>query len=425
MPMLGDAALASGHTTAHRASRGHCRGSLREAAPPRGLLLLEHARATNRTLEHGRATGGTPVLQTPTPGTQRLQQVPSAVPRPSGQCWDRWGSYLADDGRGLPQRPGGEGMGTAGSACRECGTEMPTGDRFCGGCGNRAMPSCGAPASTSGRSCPACGEALDDLDTFCPSCGSAAPLVGAPKASSVPAAPAPIPSAVPAGATIQRDVTVMRAAAAAAEASATPGAATSRSTKGANAVVAVASAVAVVAISVVVLALLAGTPAQDSSEAAAATTAATTTTVAAVTTTAPAPPAPPPTPEPQPPVTGVSTGPGSGSTRRYDEVSSRGQSSHFWSVVIESKRSRSDAEAVAARLGAMGYEAEIDPSSNYASLKPGYYVVHVGTYTDETSAYAAQEQIRPSVASAGFGDAYRRCFGDVPPCRENDPSIGH
>lgn len=195
-------------------------------------------------------------------------------------------------------------------------------------------------------------------------------------------------------------------------------------------VVAVASAVAVVAVSVVVLVLLAGRP---SSQDDAATTTTTTTT-----TTTPPTTLPPPTvvPDTAPPLdgpgtstgghsgSGAPTGPRSGSDRYsaggvYDTPAP----GIFWSVVVDSKRNRSEAEAIAADLVAMGQPAQVDQSTSYASLKPGYWVVHVGRFSDEYSAYRAQQQLQENLGSAGYPDVYRRCFGDVPPCRENDPRI--
>lgn len=314
--------------------------------------------------------------------------------------------------------------------CPVCATPISTADAFCGGCGNEVEASWG-PATPVGpvgsRVCPACNAPLDALDTFCGSCGSAAPR---PRSSATafkrPAAPAAaaIPTATPAAATIQRSPTSSPGAAPAPKAKPTVAV---RSSKNASVIVAVASAVAVVAVSVVVLVLLAGSPAQQVDSA-------TPTTSQASATSAPAPPASAPTSQPPdggssgPP--GVPTAPGSESSRedegyqrRSGDGSGSAGSAYFWSVIVDSKRDRSEAEAIARRLSSMGESAQVDRSSDYASLNPGYWVVHVGTYSDERSAYRAQQQLQVNLGSARFADVYRRCFGDKPPCRDNDPHI--
>src|SRR2546423_2994811 len=61
--------------------------------------------------------------------------------------------------------------------CGACGTENPSGARFCMSCGAalaRSCPSCGTEAPAQARFCPACGSALDQ--TAAPSPGEAAAL---------------------------------------------------------------------------------------------------------------------------------------------------------------------------------------------------------------------------------------------------------
>lgn len=320
---------------------------------------------------------------------------------------------------------GGDTVDAVATTCPVCGTPVSAQDAFCGGCGNSRTASWGTSKAVSTRACPACGAALDDLDTFCGTCGSAAPRSRAVSATAARADA--VPAAAPASATVQRSAVPEGTRV---HEPRTGSTGTVRSSKHATVVVAVASAAAVVAVTVVVLALLAGRPTTQDD-------AATTTT----TTVAPSSVSPPSTLQPPTVVTdtapplggsggstkgtpgpGSASGPGSGSGYGSGSGSGAGGGT-FWSVIVDSKRDRSEADAIARRLGTMGESAEVDWSSNYASLNPGYWVVHVGTYSDEYAAYRAQQQLQATLGSAGFADVYRRCFGDMPPCQDNNPRI--
>lgn len=86
-----------------------------------------------------------------------------------------------------PQQPAPQ---QAGGVCPKCGAPVPTGSRFCPGCGAqvapagnvcpkcgaqvpagaRFCPGCGNPMA-AGKVCPKCGKALEPGARFCPDCG--------------------------------------------------------------------------------------------------------------------------------------------------------------------------------------------------------------------------------------------------------------
>lgn len=81
----------------------------------------------------------------------------------------------------------------------------------------------------------------------------------------------------------------------------------------------------------------------------------------------------------------------------------------FWTVVLASVRdspeAADEAERVRRGLRADGVEAQVLDSSEYASLEPGFLVVHSGRFPDRTAAEAHLRQLR---AAGAAGDAYVR-----------------
>ena len=74
------------------------------------------------------------------------------------------------------------------------------------------------------------------------------------------------------------------------------------------------------------------------------------------------------------------------------------------SFVIADGATRQDAEAEAAAIRAAGFDANVVSSSTYRSLRPGYWVVYSGLFSNQADARRAAAQLR----AAGFGDAYER-----------------
>lgn len=74
-----------------------------------------------------------------------------------------------------------------------------------------------------------------------------------------------------------------------------------------------------------------------------------------------------------------------------------------WTAILSSVRSESDARAAKARLSSSGQPAGVLPSSDYADLRPGYWVLFSGIYDDRSAAIAQATRLRPQ-----FPGAYAR-----------------
>ena len=74
-----------------------------------------------------------------------------------------------------------------------------------------------------------------------------------------------------------------------------------------------------------------------------------------------------------------------------------------WTALLSSVRSESDARAAKARLAASGEPAGVLSSSDYAGLRPGYWVVFSGQYPGQSAAAA-----QASSLSSEFPGAYAR-----------------
>lgn len=74
------------------------------------------------------------------------------------------------------------------------------------------------------------------------------------------------------------------------------------------------------------------------------------------------------------------------------------------SYVIADGETRDDAEAEAARIRALGWDANVLLSDDWTSLRPGYWVVYSGSFRTASQAQAYTDRLR----AAGFGEAYAR-----------------
>lgn len=100
------------------------------------------------------------------------------------------GSMMGEAVKAMGQKPQ-EAQASSGIICPGCGALVPTGYKFCGGCGKPVAPSkvkcikcgkemdpglkfcpeCGSP-QVSDRFCKNCGNKLDNETKFCPKCGT-------------------------------------------------------------------------------------------------------------------------------------------------------------------------------------------------------------------------------------------------------------
>ncbi len=88
-----------------------------------------------------------------------------------------------------------------------------------------------------------------------------------------------------------------------------------------------------------------------------------------------------------------------------------------YTVVLESSAGRSQAEAAASRAHGIAGESGVLRSSDFASLRPGYWVAFAGVHSTEAAASSAATTLR----SSGFGDAYVRyvsAAGEAPATSE-------
>ena len=75
-----------------------------------------------------------------------------------------------------------------------------------------------------------------------------------------------------------------------------------------------------------------------------------------------------------------------------------------YAVVLASKTSETEARATQRRASNAGLDAGILVSSEFSSLRPGYWVVFSGSYSSQQQAAERQARAR----TLGFGDAYVR-----------------
>jgi hypothetical protein len=75
-----------------------------------------------------------------------------------------------------------------------------------------------------------------------------------------------------------------------------------------------------------------------------------------------------------------------------------------YTVIIASTASRAAAEAQARRATDRGWAAGVLYSSDFSTLRPGYWVAFTGYYRTAREARSAAGDVR----SAGYGDAYAR-----------------
>ena len=78
--------------------------------------------------------------------------------------------------------------------------------------------------------------------------------------------------------------------------------------------------------------------------------------------------------------------------------------SPYWTVILGSFDTKSEAEALAGRLRANGASPRVMYSSGFASLRPGYWITHVGRFSDEAGADREAKRLR----SLSFSGAYAR-----------------
>ncbi len=105
------------------------------------------------------------------------------------------------------------------------------------------------------------------------------------------------------------------------------------------------------------------------------------------------PPAPPPVPRPQP--------------RPLPRPGSQTETSGGYTVIVRSipvSRGRGLAEAEARNVRRDGVRVRVRVSSDYSTLRPGYYIVSMGIYRTYASARAARDAAR----ARGYERAYAR-----------------
>lgn len=90
----------------------------------------------------------------------------------------------------------------------------------------------------------------------------------------------------------------------------------------------------------------------------------------------------------------------------------------FYVVIVASKNEaeggRAAAEATLTQVRSAGQPALLFQSSQYGSLRSGYWVAAAGPFSDRASAIAAVPQVR--AASPSFAEAYARCVGTAAEC---------
>jgi hypothetical protein len=74
-----------------------------------------------------------------------------------------------------------------------------------------------------------------------------------------------------------------------------------------------------------------------------------------------------------------------------------------WAVVLASKQTRGQAELQASRASGLGSSGVLN-STNYVSLRPGYWVAYAGPFHSRELAQAETNRYRRN----GFADAYPR-----------------
>jgi hypothetical protein len=76
----------------------------------------------------------------------------------------------------------------------------------------------------------------------------------------------------------------------------------------------------------------------------------------------------------------------------------------FWTAIAGSFETKAEADSTAAILKGKGLDADVLLSSDYSSLRPGYWVTFLGHFPDSSDAQNAVEQLR----TLGYSDAYTR-----------------
>jgi serine/threonine protein kinase len=84
----------------------------------------------------------------------------------------------------------------------------------------------------------------------------------------------------------------------------------------------------------------------------------------------------------------------------------------FWAAAVLSAHYQRDAQAMAERLRQSGFDAEYWWSTTANSMRPGYWVVTSGHFTDQADASARAGALQ----AAGFTGAYARCVGSRQAC---------
>jgi hypothetical protein len=91
-----------------------------------------------------------------------------------------------------------------------------------------------------------------------------------------------------------------------------------------------------------------------------------------------------------------------------------------YTIVLASVATPHDARTVATRARGLGRSVGVLNSSDYASLRPGYWVAFAGLFATEATARANLDAYR----TAGFGDAYVRYVSDRATHGDTVPSAG-
>ena len=76
----------------------------------------------------------------------------------------------------------------------------------------------------------------------------------------------------------------------------------------------------------------------------------------------------------------------------------------YWTAIVGSFTNRNEADALASRLRAQGYNAMVLFSSDFRSLSPGYWVTYIGRFWDGEGANRVAQRLR----DLGFSGAYPR-----------------
>lgn len=78
--------------------------------------------------------------------------------------------------------------------------------------------------------------------------------------------------------------------------------------------------------------------------------------------------------------------------------------SPFWTVVVALKETREEAEVYTSKLQSLGLEGAVLYSSDFSSLKPGYWVAYSGMFNNKEDAVEHSKNLKVH----GFSDCYPR-----------------